>query len=158
MAANQPEKPLTHIDQHGQAAMVDVGNKPPMHRKAVAEGYIVAAPATLDQLFASELPKGEALGVARIAGISAAKRTDELIPLCHSLPLDHVSVDFERTGDDRLRVVAAASLVARTGVEMEALTAVSVACLTLYDMAKAVDKQLRIEGIRLVEKTKSPVT
>ena len=149
---------LTHIDDKGQAAMVDVGGKPPMRRTAVAEGFLVAAADTLDRLLAGDLPKGEALAVARVAGIQAAKRTDALIPLCHTLPLDHVSVDFERTAADRLRVTASASLVARTGVEMEALTAVSVACLTLYDMTKAIDKSLVIDGIRLVSKEKQPVT
>jgi cyclic pyranopterin phosphate synthase len=136
--------------------MVDVGDKAPMRRRAVAAGEFVAAKATLDRLLSGDLPKGEALAVARIAGIAAAKRTDELIPLCHTLPLDHVSVDFERAAPDRLRVTAGASLVARTGVEMEALTAVAVACLTLYDMVKAIDKQLRIENITLIEKTKEP--
>lgn len=145
---------LTHMDGQGRARMVDVGDKPPMRRRAVACGEFVAAAATLDRLLAGDLPKGEALAVARIAGISAAKRTDELIPLCHSLPMDQVSVDFERLAGDRLKVTATASVTAKTGVEMEALTAVSVACLTLYDMTKAIDKALRIENIRLVEKTK----
>ena len=147
---------LTHLDDKGRARMVDVGDKAPMRRRAVAAGEFVAAKATLDRLLSGDLPKGEALAVARIAGIAAAKRTDELIPLCHTLPLDHVSVDFERAAPDRLRVTAGASLVARTGVEMEALTAVAVACLTLYDMVKAIDKQLRIENITLIEKTKEP--
>jgi cyclic pyranopterin phosphate synthase len=154
---NQKSKTLTHLDAHGRARMVNVGHKPIVRRTAVAAGEFVAAPATLDRMLASgggDLPKGEALAVARIAGIAAAKRTDELIPLCHSLPLDHVSVDFERTAPDRVTVTAAASLEARTGVEMEALTAVSVACLTLYDMTKAIDKALRIENIRLLEKRK----
>ena len=153
-----PDGELTHLDKAGRLRMVDVGQKPPMHRRAVAEGFFVAAKETLDRLLAADLPKGEALGVARIAGITAAKRTDELIPLCHSLPLDHASVAFERVDDSRLRVTASASITSRTGVEMEALTAVSVACLTLYDMTKAIDKSLRIEGIRLVEKTKTEVT
>lgn len=149
---------LSHVDDQGRARMVDVGAKPAVKRTAVAEGFFVAAPATLDRIFRGDLPKGEALAVARIAGIAAAKRTDELIPLCHTLPLDHVSVDFERAAPDRVRVVASASLVGRTGVEMESLTAVSVACLTLYDMTKAVDKALRIEGVRLVEKRKGEGT
>jgi len=134
--------------------MVDVGAKPPLRRRAVAEGFFVARSETLDRLLAADLPKGEALAVARVAGINAAKRTDALIPLCHSLPLDHVAVRFERAAADRLRVEASASLVGRTGVEMEALTAVSVACLTLYDMVKAVDKALEIESVRLVSKEK----
>jgi cyclic pyranopterin monophosphate synthase len=143
---------LTHLDEQGRARMVDVGAKPVVRRRATARGDFVAAPATLDRLVRGDLPKGEALAVARVAGIAAAKRTDELIPLCHSLPLDHVCVDFERVADDRLRVTATAALEARTGVEMEALVAVSVACLTLYDMAKAVDMGLRIEAVQLVEK------
>ncbi len=145
---------LTHLDDHGQARMVDVGHKPVVRRTAVAQGDFIAAKATLDRLPAGDLPKGEALAVARIAGISAAKRTDELIPLCHSLPIDQVTVEFERVADDRLRVTASASVTARTGVEMESLIAVSIACLTLYDMTKAIDKSLRIEGIVLVKKVK----
>ncbi len=148
---------LTHIDDQGRARMVDVGGKLPMHRVAEAEGDFVAAKATLDRVLAGDLPKGEALAVARVAEIAAAKRTDELIPMCHSLPLDHVAVDFERVADDRLRVTAAASLTAKTGVEMEALVAVTVACLTLYDMTKAVDKNLRVEDVKLVRKTKTPI-
>lgn len=137
--------------------MVDVGAKPSLRRRAVAEGFFVAKTTTLDLVMAGQTPKGEALAVARIAGIQAAKRCDALIPLCHSLPLDHVSVDFERAAPDRVHIVATASTTAKTGVEMEALTAVSLAALTLYDMTKAVDRDLRIEGVRLVEKTKSPV-
>lgn len=134
--------------------MVDVGDKPAVKRVATAAGDFVAQPSTLDRLLAGDLPKGEALAVARLAGIAAAKRTDEWIPLCHTLPLDCVSVDFERVAPDRLRVTATASLTGRTGVEMEALVAVSAACLTLYDMTKAVDKALRIEGVTLLSKTK----
>jgi len=141
--------------------MVDVGGKHPMRRTAIAAGEFVAAKDTLDRLTgdndAEPLPKGEGLAVARIAGITAAKRCGELIPLCHPLPLDHVQIDFERIADDKLRVTASASITAKTGIEMEVLTAVSVACLTLYDMTKAVDKALRIEGIHLVEKRKEPV-
>ncbi len=145
---------LTHLDDQGQAHMVDVSAKPIVRRIAVAQGDFVAAKATLDRLMAGDLPKGEALAVARIAGISAAKRTDELIPLCHSLPIEQVTVVFERIAEDRLRVTATTTVTARTGVEMESLTAVSVACLTLYDMTKAIDKSLRIEGIVLVKKVK----
>lgn len=146
---------LTHVDEQGQVRMVDVGDKPAVRREAIAEGFFIAASETLDKVVAGEMPKGEALATARIAGIQAAKRCDELIPLCHQLPLDAVRVEFERTGPDRLRVVATVSTTARTGVEMEALTAVSVAALTLWDMTKAVDRDLRIEGIRLVEKRKA---
>lgn len=149
-------KKLTHVDDQGRARMVDVGHKPPMRRTAVASGTFLAQPDTLDAVMAGELPKGEALAVARVAGIAAAKRTDELIPLCHGLPLDHVSVDFTRDDPQRLRVTASASTTAKTGVEMEALTAVTAACLTLYDMVKGIDKELRIEDIELLKKEKSP--
>ena len=145
---------MSHVDEQGRARMVDVGHKPPMQRTAVARGDFVAGQATLDAVMAGDLPKGEALAVARIAGIAAAKRTDELIPLCHSLPLEHVSVDFHRERPNCLRVTASASTTAKTGVEMEALTAVAAACLSLYDMVKAIDKELRIEGIEVVEKQK----
>lgn len=134
--------------------MVDVGGKPVSKREAVAEGFFVAKSSTLDAILAGDLPKGEAIAVARVAGIAAAKRCDELIPLCHTLPLDAVAVQFERAAPDRLRIEATATITAKTGVEMEALTAVSVAALTLYDMTKAIDRELRIEGIRLVRKTK----
>lgn len=135
--------------------MVDVGGKPPMRRRAVAEGFFIAQSATLDAVMDGQLPKGEALAVARVAGILAAKRCDELVPLCHSLPIEAVQVDFERC-EHGIRITASASLTGKTGVEMEALTAVAVAALTLYDMTKAIDRELRIEGIRLLEKTKAP--
>ena len=135
--------------------MVDVGSKPPMRREAIAEGFLCAAPKTLEMLEAGKLPKGEALAAARIAGILAAKNCDGLIPLCHSLPLDAVNIDFKRSSRDRIRITATTSITAKTGVEMESLIAVSVAALTLWDMTKAVDKSLRIEGIRLVRKTKT---
>ena len=149
---------LTHLDDRGRARMVDVGSKPPLRRTAIAEGFLVAASSTLDRLESGDLPKGEALGTARIAGIQAAKRTDELIPLCHTLPLDAVSVDFQRSTPDRMRCVATARIVARTGVEMEALVAVSTALLTVWDMVKGVDADLAIEGVRLVEKRKEPIS
>ena len=151
---------FSHLDSQGRARMVDVGDKPAVRRTAIAAGAFVAAKSTLDRLThtpgSDPMPKGEALAVARVAGIMAAKKCGELIPLCHPLPLDHVEVNFEREADDRLRVTAMASITAKTGIEMEALTAVSVACLTLYDMAKAVDKNLCIENIHLVEKRKEP--
>ncbi len=137
--------------------MVDIGAKPPMHRRAEAEAYFVAAPETLDLVMDGRLPKGEALAVARIAGIQAAKKCDELIPLCHTLPLDVVEVHFDRAAPDRIRIRASAALTAKTGVEMEALAAVSVAALALWDMTKGVDKNLRIDGIRLVSKSKQTV-
>ena len=133
--------------------MVDVGPKDPMRRRAVAEGFFVARAETIDAVMDGRLPKGEALAVARVAGIVAAKRCDQLIPLCHSLPIEAVQVDFERV-DSGIRIIGVASVTGKTGVEMEALTPVSVAALTLYDMTKAIDKQLRIEGICLIEKTK----
>lgn len=148
---------LTHLDEQGRARMVDVGDKPPMKRIAVAEGLFCAKAETLDRLLAGDLPKGDALATARIAGIQSAKRCDELIPLCHTLPLDQVTIDFQRAGSDCLRIEASASITARTGVEMEALLAVSIAALTLYDMTKAIDKAIHIEGIRLVRKEKRDV-
>lgn len=148
---------LTHLDEQGRATMVDVGAKAPMHREAIAEGFFCAQEATLDRIESNDMPKGEVLAVARVAAIQAAKRCDELIPLCHTLPLEVVSVDFERVESDRLRIQAIARTTARTGVEMEALTAVSLAALTIYDMTKAVDRDLRIEGIRLIKKTKTAV-
>ncbi len=147
---------LSHLDEQGRAAMVDVGSKPPMRRRAVAECRFVACEATLDAVMAGRLPKGEALAVARIAGIQAAKRVDALIPLCHTLPLDAVAVDFERAAPGVVRIVAVAVATARTGVEMEALTAAAVAALTLYDMTKGIDGALSIDGLRLLEKTKAP--
>ena len=143
-----------HFDEAGRSRMVDVGEKPVVPRAATAAAVLVAAEATLDRIAAGELPKGEALAVARVAGIAAAKRTDELIPLCHGLPLDQVTVAFERIEPDRLEARATARTTAKTGVEMEALTAASVACLTLYDMAKAIDDGMRIDALRLVEKWK----
>ena len=148
---------LTHVDEKGRVSMVDTSMKPVVHRKAVAEGFFVADASTLDKLIDGRMPKGEALATARIAGIQAAKDCDRLIPLCHGLPLDQVVIEFERTSSDRVRIEAGVTVVARTGVEMEALTAVSVAALTLYDMTKAVDRALRIEGIRLVSKEKRSI-
>lgn len=134
--------------------MVSVGDKPVMRRRAVATGEFHASPETIDRVMAGDLPKGEAMSVARVAGVMAGKKCGELIPLCHPLPMDFVRVSFERTSPGVVTVTAEAGIDAKTGVEMEALCAVSVACLTLYDMTKAVDKELRIEGVRLVEKTK----
>ena len=133
--------------------MVDVGPKEPMRRRAVAEGFFIARGETINAVMEGRLPKGEAVAVARVAGIMAAKRCDELIPLCHSLPIEAVQVDFERV-EGGIRIIGVASVTGKTGVEMEALMAVSIAALTLYDMTKAIDKELRIEGVRLIEKTK----
>ena len=138
--------------------MVDVSHKPPLLREAVARGEIRLAPATLDLIEQDRIAKGNVLGTARIAGILAAKRTGDLIPLCHPLPLSHCAVDFEIPASrDRIIISASTRVTAPTGVEMEALTAVSVAALTLYDMCKAVDQAMVIGEIRLVSKTKSAV-
>ncbi|MDF2373951.1 MAG: cyclic pyranopterin monophosphate synthase MoaC [Rhizobiaceae bacterium] len=145
---------LTHIDAGGEAHMVDVGGKQETARVAIAEGYIRMAPETLALILAGDAKKGDVIGVARIAGIMGAKRTSDLIPLCHPLMLTKVSVDISQAPElPGLRVEAMAKLSGRTGVEMEALTAVSVACLTLYDMAKAADKSMEITGIKLLSKT-----
>lgn len=137
--------------------MVDVGDKPPLRRTAIAEGFLVAAAGTLDRLEAGDLPKGEALGTARIAGIQAAKKCADMVPLCHTLPLDSVEIEFERAGPDRVRCVATVRTTARTGVEMEALVATSTALLTVWDMVKGIDANLAIDDIRLIEKRKEPI-
>lgn len=142
---------LTHLDAAGHARMVDVGGKAETQRIAVASGRITMNAAALAAIRDGTVPKGDVLAAARIAGIMAAKKTAELIPLCHPLALDAVTVDFAVEADG-VRVTAAASLTGRTGVEMEALTAASVALLTVYDMAKAIDKGMVIEGVRLIEK------
>jgi cyclic pyranopterin phosphate synthase len=146
-------KTLTHLGRRGEARMVDVSAKSVTEREAVAEGHIIMQPATLDLVRRGDAKKGDVLAVARIAGIMAAKRTHELIPLCHPLPVAKVEVDV--TPDGKLPgvvVTARVKVSGKTGVEMEALTAVSVACLTVYDMVKAVERGMRIEGIRLLEK------
>ena len=143
---------LTHLDESGNARMVDVAAKPATARRAVASGRIRMSPAALAAIRDGEAPKGDALAAARIAGIMAAKKTAELIPLCHPLALDAVIVDFSFE-PGAVRVTAAASLTGRTGVEMEAITAASIALLTIYDMAKALDKAMVIEDLALVAKT-----
>ena len=145
---------LSHVDEHGAVHMVDVGDKPLSRRRAVARGEVRMAPGTAQRL--RDLPKGDALATAQLAGIMAAKRTSELIPLCHPLPLSHVDVTLE-VREDRVEIAAVAETTAQTGVEMEALTAVSVAALTVYDMAKAVDKAMVIGDVQLVEKTKDEI-
>lgn len=145
---------LSHVNPKGDATMVDVAGKASTSRVAVAEGYVVMAAGTLRLIAEGEAPKGDVLAVARVAGIMAAKRTHDLIPLCHPLALTKVGIDFELLPErDSVRVEAMAKVVGQTGVEMEALTAVAVSCLTLYDMLKARDKGMRIEGIRLLSKT-----
>jgi cyclic pyranopterin phosphate synthase len=147
-------KKLTHLGARGEARMVDVGAKASTERVAIAEGRVMMARATLDTILRGDAKKGDVLGAARIAGIMAAKRTHELIPLCHPLLLTQIVVDIE-PGEalPGLVVRATVKVSGQTGVEMEALTAVSVACLTIYDMAKAIERGMRIEGIRLVEKS-----
>lgn len=144
---------LTHFDETGASRMVDVGGKPETHRLARASASVRMNPATLALIRNKELAKGDVLAVARLAGIMGAKRTADLIPLCHPLPLNSVEVSFRFEGDSALVIEATAKVFSRTGVEMEALTAVSVAALTVYDMVKAVDRELTIERIRLEEKS-----
>jgi cyclic pyranopterin monophosphate synthase len=143
--------PLTHVDEAGGVHMVDIGAKPYERRRARARAFVRTSRATVDLL--RELPKGDALVAAQIAGIMAAKRTSDLIPLCHPLPLPHVDVSVEAQ-DDGVEIVATTETTAQTGVEMEALTAAAVAALTVYDMAKAVDDSMVVEEVRLLEKTK----
>ena len=142
---------LSHVDETGGIRMVDVGAKPDSRRRAVAAAVVEMRPGTAAVL--RELPKGDALAAAQVAGIMAAKRTAELIPLCHPLPLSHVEVTIE-VREARVEIAAAVETTARTGVEMEALTAATVASLTIYDMAKAIDKEMTIAAVRLLEKTK----
>jgi cyclic pyranopterin phosphate synthase len=146
--------PLSHVDETGAVRMVDVSGKPQSRRRAVAEAIVEMAPETARQL--RELPKGDALTTAQIAGIMAGKRTAELIPLCHPLPLSRVDVQLD-VGESEVRIAAVAETTAQTGVEMEALVAASIAALTLYDMAKAVDKAMVVRAVRLLEKTKDAV-
>jgi cyclic pyranopterin phosphate synthase len=159
-------KKLSHLNEIGTAHMVDVSAKAATLRRAVAEGYVMMAPSTLEALRNHTGPKGEALSVARIAGIQAAKKTGDLIPLCHPLPVEQVTVDFDLdppfphsfrdpqfTALKAVRILATSTITAKTGVEMEAYTAVAVAALTLIDMLKAIDPAMQISGIRLLEKT-----
>ena len=148
MPANQG---LSHVDAEGSVHMVDVGDKPHERRRAVASGRVAMSAETATML--RSLPKGDAVATAQLAGIMAAKRTSELVPLCHPLPLTSLDVELE-VGEGGVQIVATVETTAQTGVEMEALTAVSVAALTVYDMAKAVDRDMTIEDIRLLEKTK----
>jgi cyclic pyranopterin monophosphate synthase len=148
-------KRFSHLNARGEVKMVDVSAKPPASREAVARGAILLQPATLAAIEKNEVAKGNVFACARVAGILAAKKTAELIPLCHSLNIAHASVEFEiPPSRDRVVITASARITAATGVEMEALTAVSVAALTIYDMCKALDKTMRITDIVLVSKTK----
>src|SRR5438105_2753501 len=144
---------LSHFDEHGASRMVDTSDKPETLRQARASGLVRMAPATLALIRDKKLAKGDVLEVARLAGIMAAKRTGDLIPLCHPLPITSATVDFAYEGDDLLRIEATVRIFGRTGVEMEALTAVSIAALTVYDMCKAVDRVMSVEQIRLEEKS-----
>ena len=149
----QTGSPLTHFDAQGQAHMVDVGAKAATHRVAVAEGTIRMAPSTFELVATGQARKGDVLGIARVAGIMAAKKTPELIPLCHPLPLTRVAVEFElQESTASVRCEVTAETVGNTGVEMEALTAVQVALLTIYDMCKAADRGMEMTGVRLLEK------
>ena len=148
-------KKLSHIDSRGQARMVDVSHKPVSQREAVARGEILLQKATFALIQKNKIAKGNVLAAARIAGILAAKKTGDLIPLCHPLPISHCEVNFEiPQSSDRIVITASAKIAAQTGVEMEALVAVSVAALTIYDMCKAVDKAMRISDVKVISKTK----
>ena len=144
---------LTHLDAQGNVTMVDVSNKPIQQREAIARGEILLQPETLQRIQNNQIAKGNVLATARLAGIMAAKKTGDLIPLCHPLPITHCEVQFD-VQPDRIVITGAARITAQTGVEMEALTAVTLAALTIYDMCKAVDKTMRIENVHLVSKTK----
>jgi cyclic pyranopterin phosphate synthase len=144
---------LTHFDAAGHAAMVDVGDKPETARSATARVTVSMRPETLRMILGGTATKGDVFGVARIAGIMAAKRTADLIPLCHPLPITAVSVDLVADGDDAVGITATVKTTGRTGAEMEALTAASIAALTVYDMCKSVDRGMRIEDLRVVEKS-----
>lgn len=146
------ESRLTHIDESGQARMVDVGDKPVTERRAAAEAVLVASAATLDLIFTGGLPKGDAIGTARLAGIMAAKKASELIPLCHPLALTDVTVDIVRSGSG-VRIATTVRTADRTGAEMEAMTAAAIAALTLYDMVKGTERAVRVEGLRLLSKS-----
>lgn len=147
------EMKLTHVDENGEARMVDVGDKEDARREAVAEASVVMQPETLRLIAAGAMKKGDVFSVARIAGILAAKRTSELIPMCHPIPLEHMRVDIVSEPPERVRITATARCDYKTGVEMEALTAASVAALTVYDMCKAVDRGMLIERVCLVRKS-----
>lgn len=155
MRTRATSRGLSHVDREGRVCMVDVSHKPDTCREAIARGSIMLQPRTLSLITQRKIPKGDVFTTARLAGIMAAKRVGGLIPLCHPLPITHVAIDFvthARSSRSRVDIEATARLVGKTGVEMEALTAVSIAALTIYDMCKAVDRSMRITGIRLVSK------
>lgn len=144
---------LTHISETGEAHMVDISEKQVTHREAIAEAVVRLQPTTLSMIFDGRVPKGDVIATARIAGIQAAKRTSDLIPLCHPLPISMISISVDKIDNTTLRIEATCRVTGRTGVEMEALTAASVAGLTVYDMCKGIEKGIRIEAIRLVSKS-----
>lgn len=143
---------LTHLDEAGRAKMVNVGDKPISKRTATAKGKILMSPETIEKIRTGSMKKGDVLSVAQIAGITGAKKTWDLIPMCHNIPISGCEMNFE-INEDGVTITATASTIGQTGIEMEALTAVSIAALTVYDMCKAVDKGMKIENIRLVKKT-----
>ena len=149
----EARKALSHVDEHGQARMVDVTDKEITDRVAVAHGTVKMHPKTLEAIMDKEVPKGNVIEVARVAGIVAAKKASDLIPMCHPLNLTHVQVQIDAVGKDHLGITAEVRVVAKTGVEIEALTAVSVAALTIYDMCKAIDRAIIIADIRLLKKS-----
>jgi cyclic pyranopterin phosphate synthase len=152
--SSAPNAPLlSHLNEHGEARMVDVGEKPATPRMARAQAIVRMQPATRAAILAGDLPKGDVLSTARIAGIMAAKKTSDLIPLCHPLALETIRIAIDPWGDHALRIETTVALTGKTGVEMEALTAASVTALTIYDMVKAIDRSLVIEGIELLEKS-----
>jgi len=146
---------LSHVAEDGTVRMVDISGKPVSRRVALAEGMIALQPETISRIEANQIAKGNVLATARIAAIQAVKRTDELIPLCHALPVHHVEIEFE-TGESGILISCRVTTSAQTGVEMEALTGVSIGALTIYDMCKAIDKSMVISGLRLISKTKEP--
>ena len=154
MNSSNPVKKLSHIDQSGRAQMVDVSAKPKIKRTAKAKAKIILSTETLELIKNGLLKKGDCFAAARIAGIAAAKKTAELIPLCHNIQIDHVGVDLKAVADG-VEIIATAACTDKTGIEMEALTAATVGALTIYDMCKAVDKNMRIESVSILEKTKN---
>ncbi|MCF6328001.1 MAG: cyclic pyranopterin monophosphate synthase MoaC [Devosiaceae bacterium] len=147
------KSPLTHLNERSEAHMVDISAKVPSKRIAIAQGVVIGSPATISAIFDDDLKKGDALAVARIAGIMGAKKTPDLIPLCHPISLSHVDIEISQLEKTKIKIIAKAETVGNTGVEMEALTAVSVACLTIYDMAKSMDKAMEISEIKLLKKS-----
>ena len=148
------EHELTHINEKGEVCMVNVSSKPVIKRVAKANGFLCAQKSTIDAIMSGELPKGEPISVARIAGIQAAKLTSTLVPLCHTIPIEHADIAFNRSSDTRVEVIATMTTHSKTGIEMEALNAVSISLINLWDMAKAIDSSMAIEDISIVSKEK----